>query len=150
MNEKPTMYTEIRNLMIVLNFNQQIQVEEMKSVEMPDGTTQDQMQSVTKYQPIVVDTRADVLTTEGATMGISEKVNVGEPSDTELTHEELYKQLYALSPILAAGNAAVLLQGVNQDISATDVSGVEILTVETLKAQQEAQLAKPVEGGVSE
>ena len=140
MNQKPTNYTEIKNLLIVLSFNQPIQVE----VEVPENSINTH-QSVTKYQPIVINTRADVLTVEGAQMGLSENQNVGEPSDVQLTHEQLYAQLYALSPVLAAGKAAILLEGIDQDVSGVDTSQIAVLTMADIAKPEVAQPAQEAE-----
>lgn len=115
-----TNYTKIKNLMLVINFNQPTQVTE---------TVDDVETTVQKFQPIVIQARADTLTDENAVRGIVKELNIGEPVAEELTNEELYKAVYGISEVLAKALEGVLMDGIAEDLSAVDTKGVKAVTV---------------------
>ena len=104
---KQTNYSELRNLLLVVSFNQ------------PAG------EIGTKVQPIVIEAHGEAWTPENAVRNVINRVNIGKVIDTELTEEELYKAVYGLSPVLAEVLQGVLMEGVAKDVSTVDVSGVK-------------------------
>lgn len=117
---KSTTYSEMRNQLLVISFNQ------------PTG------EHGQEIQPIVIEARAESVTSEGAVLNVREQQPIGEPTDTKLTSEELYKTLYSVSPILAEMFNRLTVSAVDEDVKATaDVSKVVPVKV--------ADIAKPVE-----
>ena len=112
---KNTQYTETRNLILVVSFNQ------------PEG------EMGRKYQPVVVECRAEAWTPEGAVRNVVNRMKIGEVTDTPLTNEEVYKAVYALSPVLAEVLKGTLLEGVSEDMSKVSVEGVKPTSITDTK-----------------
>ncbi len=101
---KNTNYSELKNLSLAIRFNQS---------KHQDG-----------FQPVEIEARADALTTEGAIRNVSSRFNIGDVVETPLTNEEIYKQVYGISKVLATALKEVLLEGIDQDVSAVDVTKI--------------------------
>ena len=108
---KSTNYSELRNLLLVVSFNQ------------PTG------EHGQKIQPVVIEARVEAITTEGAVRNVTSKVEIGEPVTEKLTNEEIYKTVYSISPVLAKALEGVLMDGVSEDMSTVDIKNVEVTTV---------------------
>jgi hypothetical protein len=108
---KNTSYSELRNLLLVVSFNQ------------PTGEMGQDI------QPVVIEARAESLTLEGAVRNVVNKVNIGEPVTEKLTNEEIYKHVYGISPVLAKALEGVLLDGIEEDVSEVSTVGIKPVTV---------------------
>lgn len=99
---KATNYTDVKNLMIVINFNQPIEV---------DG--------VQKIQPVVVDVRGEATTPENAIRHISAKSNVGNPVDTALTGKQIYNAINKTGTGATLANIlkTAYIEAINEDVS---------------------------------
>ena len=107
---KNTKYSELRNLLLVVSFNQ--------PTENP-----------VEIQPVVVEARCEAITDEGAVRNVINTVNIGEVVTEKLTNEELFKTVYGISPVLAKALEGVLLEGISEDVSTVDVSKVAPIKV---------------------
>ena len=103
---KQTSYRELRNLLIVVSFNQ------------PTG------EMGREIQPVVIEARTEAVTDEGAVRNVINKVEIGEPVETKLTNEEIYKTVFGISEVLAKALEGVLMDGISQDVSTVDVSKI--------------------------
>ena len=70
---KQTNYTELKNLLLVVSFNQ------------PTGERGQEI------QPVIIEARAESLTAEGAVLNVKNEVRIGEATIEKLTNEEIYK-----------------------------------------------------------
>ena len=111
MNGKPTNYSELRNLRVLVNFNQPAGY---------DGHS---------FQPVVIEAMAEAWTPEGAVRNVSNTLNLGEVSQALLTSEEIYKQVYGISEVLAEALKGVLLEGIAQDVSTVDTKNIQTTTI---------------------
>jgi hypothetical protein len=112
---KQTNYNELRNLLLVVSFNQ------------PTG------QNGQEIQPVVIEARCESITTEGAVLNVKNEVKIGDVVQTPLTHEELFKTVYGISPVLAKALEGVLFEGIAQDVSKVDVKDVKPVAVADIK-----------------
>lgn len=71
---KATNYTDINNLMVVVNFNRETTTEEGEQ----------------RFIPAVIEVRADAITEDGAVRSIVETKNVGTLTDEPLTLKQIY------------------------------------------------------------
>lgn len=110
---KSTNYSELRNLLLVVSFNQ--------------------IRNQGSIQPVVINARAEALTTEGAVRNVNTELKIGYPVEIPLTNEEIYKQVYGISKVLAEALKGVLLEGINQDATAVDVKNVKPVVVADIK-----------------
>lgn len=117
MNGKPTNYSELRNLLLVISFNQ------------PTGEMGQQI------QPVVIEARAEALTTENAVLNVKNEVKIGATVAEKLTNEELFKTVYGISEVLAKALEGVLLDGIAQDVSTVDVSKVKPVKVSDIAVE---------------
>ena len=97
---KNTQYTETRNLILVISFNQ------------PAG------EMGTKYQPVVIEARCEAWTPEGAVRNVSKRLDVGTVVDTPLTNKQIYTKVSAVSPQLAGVLKDAIIEALNVDPSA--------------------------------
>jgi len=97
---KDTQYTAIRNLILVVSFNQ------------PGGEMGRQI------QPVVVECRAEAWTPEGAVRNVSKRLDVGTVVDTPLTDKQIYTKISAVSPQLAGVLKDAIIEALNVDPSA--------------------------------
>lgn len=100
---KTTQYSEVRNVLIVIGFNEPVNIGETK-----------------KYQPVVINTRMDAITTEGAVRGVSGIVNIGEPVDVPLSGRQVYSALNKTQTgsILANALKETYLEAIDEDVTA--------------------------------
>ena len=96
---KDTQYTEIRNLLLVVSFNQPLPEE-------------------VKYQPVVIEARCEARTPEGAVRNVSKRLDVGTVVDTPLTDKQIYTRISAVSPQLAGVLKDAIIEALNVDPSA--------------------------------
>lgn len=116
---KQTEYSELRNLLLVVSFNQ------------PTG------EHGQEIQPVVIEARAESLTLEGAVRNVVNKVDIGKPVAVKLTNEELYKTVYGISPVLAKALEGVLLDGIEEDVSEVITVGIKPVTVADIAVKVE-------------
>ena len=117
---KTTNYLDIRNLLLVVSFNQ------------PTGDHGELI------QPVVIEARCEAITDEMAVRNVVNTVNIGAVVQTKLTNEEIFKTVFGISPVLAKALEGVLLDAVAENVSTVDVSkvapiGVTDITVEVVK-----------------
>lgn len=103
---KVTNYSELRNTLLVISFNQ------------PTGEMGQQI------QPVVIEARTESITTEGAVRNVTNTLNIGTPVEVKLTNEEIFKTVYSLNPVLAKALEGVLLEAVAEDVSKVDTSKI--------------------------
>jgi hypothetical protein len=96
---RTTNYSELRNLLLVVSFNQ------------PTG------EHGLDIQPVQVEARCEAVTTEGAVRNVSTKLNVGAVQDTKLTNKEIYTRVKAFNTPLANLLKDAILEALNEDIS---------------------------------
>jgi hypothetical protein len=104
---KQTEYSELRNTLLVISFNQRT-----------GANGQD-------IQPVVIEARTEAITPEGAVRNVKNQVNIGEIVQEPLNNEELYKLVFGLSPVLAKALEGVLLDSIEEDMSAVSVKDVQ-------------------------
>jgi hypothetical protein len=108
---KQTNYNELKNTLIVISFNQ------------PTG------EHGQDIQPIQIEARTEPLTDEGAVRNVRNIVNIGEPVQVKLTNEEIYKQVFGISEVLAKALEGVLLDAVDSDMTVVDTSAVKPVAI---------------------
>ena len=96
---KNTQYEEIKNLMLVVNFNQ--------------------LDSEGKYQPVRIEARADVETTEHkGSCGVNKILNIGSPVNNPLTNKEIYTKVKAFNSQLGTLIKDLVLDALDEDLNA--------------------------------
>lgn len=96
-----TSYGEIRNPLIVISFNQ------------PAGENGQQ------YQPAVIETRCEAITTEGAVRNVVSKTNVGQVSDTKISLKQIYTAMNkaTVGALLANTFKEAMLEALSEDVT---------------------------------
>jgi len=97
---KATNYSDIRNLQLVVSFNQPVMGE--------NGH---------EFYPMVVEARADAITTEGAVRNVTKKLEVGAAVDEKLTNKEIYTKVKAFNTPLANLLKSAVLEALDDDVS---------------------------------
>jgi hypothetical protein len=116
---KNTSYSEMKNQLLVISFNQPVTVD---AKEM--------------FQPILIESRGEAWTPEGAVYNVNERQPIGDVTDTKLTSEEIYKLLYSISPVLAEMFNRLNISAVDDDPKSTaDVSEIKPILVSDLPVQ---------------
>ncbi len=108
---KQTNYSELRNTLLVISFNQ------------PTG------EHGQDIQPVVIEARTEAITPELAVRNVTNTVKIGEPVQTKLTNEELFKTVYGISPVLAEALKGVLFEAIEEDMTTVSVESVKPVTV---------------------
>ncbi len=96
---KSTNYSELRNLLLVISFNQ------------PTG------EHGQEIQPVVIEARTEAVTDEGAVRNVSTKLNIGAVQSTKLTNQEIYTKVKAFNVPLANLLKDAILEALNENVS---------------------------------
>lgn len=96
---KSTTYSELRNLLLVVSFNQ---------------STGENGQDI---QPIVIEAKCEAITPEGAIRNVSTKLNVGTVQATKLTNKEIHTKVKAFNVPLANLFKDIMLEALDEDVS---------------------------------